>query len=202
MIQNVEHCILHQQPKDPKMQWSPNLVYIKSSTTEKPEQPQPDPTDLNLNPSAVDPAIENLLKELSSQPLESLQQLLLGLQLEFSKRELHPNPTPNPNHNLTPNLPPNNKPKPSNPPSNPNPNNPNGNPPPNNPNGGNPPKLNETVIDPDKLGVTIAKASENLIETLASHGLLRSHTPKISQFSGDDLKGDVSFEHWEYEVDS
>ena len=31
---------------------------------------------------------------------------------------------------------------------------------------------------------------------------MRSKTPKISQFSGDDLKGDVSFEHWEYEVET
>ena len=59
-----------------------------------------------------------------------------------------------------------------------------------------------TVFDPDKLGVTIAKANENLIETLASHGLLRSQTPKISQFSGDNLKGAVSFEHWEYEAET
>ena len=96
LIQNVEHCILHGQPKDSKMQWSSNAVYIKTSTPEKPKQPQPqpqaDPTDLNLNPPAVDPAIGNLLKELSSLPLESLQQLLLGLELEVSKKVLHPNP--------------------------------------------------------------------------------------------------------------
>ena len=183
------------------IQWSPNVVYIKTSTPEKPKQPQPqsDPTDPNLNPPTVDPAIGNLLKELGSQLLESSQQLLLGLQLEVSKRELHPNPNLNPNPNLTPNLPLNNQPKPSNPPGNPNPNNPNGNPPLNSPNGSrNPLKLNETVIDPDKLGVTIAKANEKVIVTLTSHGLFRSQTPKISQFSGDDLKGDVSIEHWEY----
>ena len=50
--------------------------------------------------------------------------------------------------------------------------------------------------------MTIAKANENLIETLAIHGLLRSQTPKISQLSGDGLKRDVSFEHWEYEVET
>ena len=50
-------------------------------------------------------------------------------------------------------------------------------------------------MDPDKLGVNIAKANENLIETLASHGLLRSQTPQLFQFIGDDLKEDVSFEH-------
>ena len=74
LIQNVEHCILQGQPKDPKMQWSPNVVYIKTSTPERPKQPQPqpDPTDPNLNPPPVDPAIGNLLKELSSEPLESL----------------------------------------------------------------------------------------------------------------------------------
>ena len=173
LIQNVEHCILPGQLNNPKIQWFLNVVYIKISTPEKPKQqhPQPDPTDPNLNPPSVDPAIGNLLKKLSSQPLESLQQLFLGLQLEVSKRELHPNP---------------------------NPNNSNGNPPLNSPNGsGNPLKLNETV---NKLGVTIVKVNENVIETIASHGLLRSQTPKISQFSDDGLKGDVSFEPWEYEV--
>ena len=70
------------------MQWSLYVVYIKPSTPEKPEQlqPEPDPTDPNLNSPPVDPAIGNLLKELSSQPLKSLQQLLLGLQLEVRKR--------------------------------------------------------------------------------------------------------------------
>ena len=76
----------------------------------------------------------------------------------------------------------------------------NGNPPNNNP--PNLPKSNDSILDPDKLGETIAKANENLVESLASHGLLSSQTPKISQFSGDDLKGDVSFEHWEYEIET
>ena len=110
LIQNVEHSILHRQPKGFKVQWCSNVVYIRTSTPEKPKQPQPDPTDPNLNPPPVDPAIGNLLKELNSQPFESLQQLLLGLQLEASKRELHPNPTPNANPNLTQDLPSNNQP--------------------------------------------------------------------------------------------
>ena len=63
------------------------------------------------------------------------------------------------------------------------------------------PSKDVTVLDPNVLGETIAKANESLIETLAHHGLLRSQTPKISQFSGDSLKGDVSFEQWEYEVE-
>ena len=50
--------------------------------------------------------------------------------------------------------------------------------------------------------MTIAKANENVIETLVSHGLLRFQTLKMNQFSGDDLKGDVSFKHWEYEVET
>ena len=57
-------------------------------------------------------------------------------------------------------------------------------------------------MDADKLGETIARANENLVETLASHWLLRTQTPKISQFSGDWLKGGVSFEHWEYEIET
>ena len=126
LIQNVECCILHGEPKDSKMQWFPNVVYIKTSPPEKHKQPQPNPTDPKLSPLPVDPPIGNLLKELSSQPLESLQKLLLGLQLVFIKRE----------------------------PGNPKPNNPNGSPH-NNPNSsGNPPnplKLNEIITDPDKL---------------------------------------------------
>ena len=35
----------------------------------------------------------------------------------------------------------------------------------------------------------MAKANENLVETLASHGLLRTQTPKTSQFIGHELKG-------------
>ena len=147
LIQNVEHCILHGQPKDPNMQWSPNVVYIKTSTPEKHKQPQSGCTDPNFNPPPVDSDIGNLLKELSSQPLESLQQIFLGLQLDISKRELYANPNLTPNLTLNPT--PNNQPKPSNPPGNPNPN---GKSPPNSPNGsGNPLKPIEAVIDPDNL---------------------------------------------------
>ena len=77
---------------------------------------------------------------------------------------------------------------------------PNGNPPKNNP--PNLPKSNDSILDPDKLGETIAKANENLVETLASLELLRTQNPRISQFSGDELKSDVSFEHWEYEIET
>ena len=31
---------------------------------------------------------------------------------------------------------------------------------------------------------------------------MRTQTPKISHISGDELKGDVSFEHWEYEIET
>ena len=57
-------------------------------------------------------------------------------------------------------------------------------------------------MDPVKLGETIGKANENLVENIASHGFSRTQTPKISQFSGDELKGHVSFEHWEYEIET
>ena len=125
-------------------------------------QGQPNPTDPNLNPPPIYLSIGNLLKELSSQPLASIQQLLHGFQLDISRRGLNANAnlTPNPNSNLSPNLLPNSQP---NLPGNPTPINPNGNHPPSNPNGSsnspNPPKVNETIIDPDKLGVTIAKAN-------------------------------------------
>ena len=78
-------------------------------------------------------------------------------------------------------------------------------PPPGNPPNNNPPNLpksNDSILDPDKLGETIAKANKNLVETVASHWLLMTQTPKISQLSGDELKGDVSFEHWEYEIET
>ena len=41
LIQNVEHCVLHGQPKDPRMQWFPHIVYINTFTSENPEHPQP-----------------------------------------------------------------------------------------------------------------------------------------------------------------
>ena len=68
LIQNVEQCILHVQPKDPKMQRSLYVVYIQTSILENNTQPhpQPDSTDPNHNSPPVDPAIENVLKKLSS----------------------------------------------------------------------------------------------------------------------------------------
>ena len=101
LIQNVKHCILHGEPKDSKMQWSPNVVYIKISPPEKHKQPQ----NPNLYPPPVYRTIENLLKEVLN-PLNSYSHCCLDFQLEVSKRQLNPNP------NFTPNLQPNNQPNP------------------------------------------------------------------------------------------
>ena len=187
LMQNIESCVLKGETKDPNMQSSPNVKFIRTST------PDPKPTLLkptsNPNPSPL-PSMDNLIQEIVKQSSESLQALLAALQLE-GKQE----------RGIPPNLPP-----PSNP-NSPTPTRsgsgstlqdkpPNGNPPNNNP--PNLPKSNDSKLDPDKLGETIAKANENLVESLASHGLVRTQTPKISQFSGNELKGDVLFEHWEY----
>ena len=171
------------------MQWSPNMKFIRTST------PDPKPTPLkptsNLNPSPS-PSMDSLIQEPSKQSSESIQVLLATLQLEVNKRGLIP---PNPPRN--PNSP---SPTSGGSCSKPQDKHPNGNPPNNNPT--NLPKSNDSILHPDKIGETIAKANESLVETLASHGLLRTQTPKISQFSGDELNGNVSFEHWEYEIES
>ena len=114
------------------------------------------------------------------------------MQLEANKRGLiHPNPPTNTNSptpassgssSTSQDKPPNRNPPTNNPP--------------------NLPKSNDNLLDPDKLGETIVKANENLVETLASHGLLRTQTTKISQFSGDELKEDTSFEHWKCEIET
>ena len=122
-------------------------------------------------PHKPDDLVQKLVGQITDTPTETIQQLLKALELETQKRGVS-------------------APKPLGP----------SGPKPPKPTGSNA-QHNQTVIDPNVLGETIAKANESLIETLAQHGLLRSQIPKISQFSGDNLKGDVSFEQWEYEVE-
>ena len=174
------------EPTDPSMQWSPNMKFIRTST------PGPKPTPLNPNPNPSPfPSIDCLIQEIGKQSSLS-RHYLLHCNWKQTREGSYPQI---PQVIQIVQLPtsgccgstPQDKP-------------PNGNAPYNNP--PNLPESNDSILDPDKLGETIAKANENLVQILASHGLLRTQTPKISQFSGDELKGDVSFEHWEYEIET
>ena len=138
------------------------------------------PAKPNGPPDPQEELVQNLVTQIENAPTETIQKLLEALTRETERRGIpvpkdpkgpKPQPKPNPPPTPIPNHPP--QPQPG----------------------------DGSFIDPNLLGETIAKANESLIETLANHGLLRTQIPKISQFSGDDLKGDVSFEQWEYEVE-
>ena len=188
LMQNIESCVFKGEPKHPNMQWSPNMKFIRAST------PDTKPTLLKLssnpNPS-LSPTMDSLIPEIGKQSSESLPVLLAALYLEANKIGFIPKLPKNPN-NQTPTS--------SGSGSTLQDKLSNGNPPNNNP--PNLPKSNDSILDQVELGETLAKANENLVETLANHGLLRTQTPKIRQFSGDELKGDVSVEHWEYEIET
>ena len=52
-----------------------------------------------------------------------------------------------------------------------------------------------------ELGETLAKQNQTFIQELADKGILSSQAPKIeARFSGDNLKGDSTYETWEYEI--
>ena len=127
------------------MQWSPSMKFIRTSI------PDPKPTPLKPNPyPSPSPSMDSLILEIGKQSSESLQVLLAALQLEANKRGLiSPNPPSNPNSPTSggSGSTPQDKP-------------PNGNPPNNNPS--NLPKSNDSILDPDKLGETIARLNENL----------------------------------------
>ena len=186
-MQNIDSCLLKGKSKDPHMQWSPNIKFIRTSA------PDPKPTPLKPNPNpSPSPSMDNLIQEIGKQSSESLQVPLASLQLKANKRGLIPQNLPCKPNSPTPNS--------SGSDSTPQDKPPNGNPPNNNP--PNLPKTNDSILDQDKLGKTKVKANENFVETLTSHGLLKTQTPKISQFRGDELKGDVSFEHWDYGIET
>ena len=40
----------------------------------------------------------------------------------------------------------------------------------------------------------------SVLQTLLKEGALRTHVPKLSAFSGEVAKGEVSFDQWSYEL--
>ena len=61
--------------------------------------------------------------------------------------------------------------------------------------------IEKDKIVPDDLSKTMTEHSGKLIEELATKGILSGRAPQIhAQFSGDRLKGDTSYEVWEFEV--
>ena len=174
--ENIYACLITGKPKDVTMVWEPNPIYVRTST------PHPNPTDK---------LVQGLLRNVGDLPSGTIRKMFDVLSLEANRRGevVPPNPFPIPTPFLHPPhdtaipkpdaiIPPEHPPV--HPPTEPQ------------------PHIN---FDPNVIGETIAKANESLIETLANHGLLRTQVPKICQFSGDNMKGDASFEQWEYEVE-
>ena len=59
----------------------------------------------------------------------------------------------------------------------------------------------DASISAQELGKTIAEQNQGFIVELANKGVISSQVPKVaSTFSGDNLKGDVAYETWEYEI--
>ena len=64
-----------------------------------------------------------------------------------------------------------------------------------------PPEPNVSIINESVLAKSLAEHSEHLINKLAESKILgTAHVKMQSQFSGDKLKGDSSYETWEYEA--
>ena len=169
-MQNIELCV-KRGAKRSKYAMVTYMKFIRTSTPDP--KPMPLKPTSNCNPS-LSSSIDSLIQEIGKQSSEYLQVLLAALQLEANKRGHMPSdPQSNP-YSPTPTS--------DGSGSTPQDKLPNGNPPNNNP--PNLPKSKDSILDQDKLRETIAKANENLVENLTSHGLLRTQTPMISQFSG------------------
>ena len=166
LIQNIESCVLKGEPKESTMQWSPNMKFIRTST------PNPKPTPLKPNPNpSPSPSMCSLFQEIGKQWSQSFQVLLAAFQLEASKRGFIPLSNPNSQTPTSGGIGSTPKDKP-----------PNGKPP--NNNTPNLPKSNDSILDPGKLGETLAKANENVVEIIASQGYWRLRPIILASLEG------------------
>ena len=56
------------------------------------------------------------------------------------------------------------------------------------------------IIDHEELGKTLARCNQDFLAAIMTKGLLKSTPPKLHPFSGEQLREDVPYEQWEYEV--
>ena len=62
------------------------------------------------------------------------------------------------------------------------------------------PTPEKSVIDHEELGKTLAKCNQDFLAEIMTKGLLKTTPPKLHPFSGEQLREDVPYEQWEYEV--
>ena len=62
------------------------------------------------------------------------------------------------------------------------------------------PTPERSTIDHEELGKTLAKCNQDFLAEIMTKGLLKNTPPKLHPFSGEQLREDVPYEQWEYEV--
>lgn len=62
------------------------------------------------------------------------------------------------------------------------------------------PTPERSTIDHEELGKTLAKCNQDFLAEIMTKGLLKTTPPKLHPFSGEQLREDVPYEQWEYEV--
>ena len=62
------------------------------------------------------------------------------------------------------------------------------------------PAPERSSIDHEELGKTLAKCNQDFLAEIMTKGLLKTTPPKLHPFSGEQLREDVPYEQWEYEV--
>ena len=58
----------------------------------------------------------------------------------------------------------------------------------------------KSIIDHEELGKTLAKCNQEFLADIMTKGLLKTTPPKLHPFSGEQLREDVPYEQWEFEV--
>ena len=58
----------------------------------------------------------------------------------------------------------------------------------------------KSIIDHEELGKTLARCNQDFLAEIMTKGLLKTTPPKLHPFSGEQLREDVPYEQWEYEV--
>ena len=58
----------------------------------------------------------------------------------------------------------------------------------------------QSIIDHEELGKTLARCNQDFLAEIMTKGLLKTTPPKLHPFSGEQLREDVPYEQWEYEV--
>lgn len=58
----------------------------------------------------------------------------------------------------------------------------------------------KSSIDSEELGRALAKANQEFLVSLTQKGVIKTTPPRLHPFSGENLKDDVSFEQWAFEI--